>query len=227
MPTYSGTGRTTTYLRERKLRKGAENNTKITSFFTPKQVQPQGAAITDLATSSNSDSDSDESRSTSEAEPEATSLEKDAITRSQQEAAQPFLDTAVDDDDDDNSGLEPPPVIDIVNTLIMEAKKFKSFTSLMHLHALKQFIELWEKYKHIPRICAPMMKASHTVAVSIGKGPYMARKLRTLYKYVARFRMLPPMSAGKHHAHPSLLNNERIAQAIRRYLTVLTDGEVS
>jgi hypothetical protein len=134
------------------------------------------------------------------------------------------LDTTADDDDDIS---EPPPIIDIVKTLIGEAKKFKSFTSLMHLHALKQFIELWEKYKHMPRVRAPMMKASHTIAVSIGKGPYMARKLRTLYKYVAKFHTLPPMSAGKHHAHPSLLNNERIAQAVRRYLTVLADGEVS
>lgn len=162
--------------------------------------------------------------STPETEPEAAPLEEDvSITRLQQEAAQPFLDTAADDDDNDNS-LEPPPVIDIVNTLIIEAKKFKSFISLMHLHALKHFIELWEKYEHIPRIHAPMMKASHTVAVSIGKGPYMAQKL---HKYVAHFRMLPPMSAGKHHAHPSLLDNEQIAQAVCRYLTVLADGEVS
>jgi len=52
------------------------------------------------------------------------------------------LDTAADDNDNDNDSSEPPPVIDIVNTLIIEAKEFKSFTSLMHLHALKQFIEL-------------------------------------------------------------------------------------
>ncbi|KAG2743881.1 hypothetical protein P692DRAFT_201722673 [Suillus brevipes Sb2] len=131
------------------------------------------------------------------------------------------------DDDDNHDFTEPTPVIDTVKKLIIEAKKFKSFTSLVHLHALKQFIELWDKYKWNPRIKAPMMKSSHAFAVSIGKGPYMARKIRTLYKYVARFHTLPPVSAGKHHGHPSLLNNECIAQAVRHYLTVLADGEIT
>jgi len=72
-----------------------------------------------------------------------------------------------------------------------------------------------------------MIKASHTIAVSIGKGPYMARKIRALYRHVAHFQTLPPTNVRKHHAHPSLLNNEQIAQAIRQYLTVLHDGEVS
>jgi hypothetical protein len=70
------------------------------------------------------------------------------------------------------------------------------------------------------------MRASHAVAISIGKGPYFARKVRMLHNYVEKFHTLPPMSAGKHHAHPSLLNNEHIAQAVRRYLTVLANGEV-
>jgi hypothetical protein len=47
-----------------------------------------------------------------------------------------------------------------------------------------------------------------------------------LHNYVEKFHTLPPMSASKHHAHPSLLNNEHIAQAVRRYLTALANGEV-
>ncbi|KIK80912.1 hypothetical protein PAXRUDRAFT_28034 [Paxillus rubicundulus Ve08.2h10] len=88
------------------------------------------------------------------------------------------------------------------------------------------FIELWEKYKKIPKIRAPKMKASHTVATPIGKGPYMACKIHTLYKYVKKFRTLPPVSSGKHHTHPLLLNNEQIVQAIHCYLMVLVDGEI-
>ena len=64
------------------------------------------------------------------------------------------------------------------------------------------------------------------MAISIVKGPYFAHKVRMLHNYVENFCTLPPMNAGKHHAHPSLLNNEHIAQVVRCYLTVLADGEV-
>lgn len=111
--------------------------------------------------------------------------------------------------------------------LIAEAKQFKSFTALMHLYALKRYTELHRQYKANPKVKAPATKASYAVAVSIGKGPYFARKIRTLCRYVERFRTLPPLTAGKHHAHPTLLNNERIAQAVRRYLTVLAFQQIT
>ncbi|KAF9225674.1 hypothetical protein BS17DRAFT_765486 [Gyrodon lividus] len=145
-----------------------------------------------------------------------------AGVKSEHNVASPFLDMTGDDSDSENLV----PIIDTVKQLIKDVKKYKTFTLLLHLNALKQFIELWEKYKRIPKICAPKMKASHTVAMSIGKGPYMACKICTLYKYVKRFQTLPLVSSGKHHAHPSLLNHEQIMQAIRRYLTALADGEI-
>lgn len=223
MPTYSGTARTSTYLRKRKMREGAKNNMTITSFWAPKPRARDTA--NDPQNESGSPSEPSPT-STSDIDITSESIDDIPTFEIQQEAAHPFLDMTADDDDN-HDFTEPTPVIDTVKKLIIEAKKFKSFTSLVHLHALKQFIELWDKYKRNPRIKAPMMKSSRAVAVSIGKGPYMARKIRTLYKYVARFHTLPPVSAGKHHGHPSLLNNERIAQAVRRYLTVLSDGEVS
>ena len=139
------------------------------------------------------------------------------------EPATNFLDMTEDDSDT----VESISVLESVKKLIIDAKKYKSFTSLFYLTSLKQFVELWEKYKQNPRIAAPMVKASHIVASSVGKGPYVARKIRTLYRYVAQFHTLPPTNTGKHHTHPSLLNNERVAQAVHRYLTVLSDGEVS
>lgn len=137
-------------------------------------------------------------------------------------AATDFLDVT----EDDNDVAESISVIESVKRLMHDAKKYRSFTALFHLNSLQQFIELWEKYKQNPRIKAPMVKASHTVSTSVGKGPYFARKIRKLYRYVAQFRTLPPLSTGKYHTHPSLLNDERVAQAVRRYLTVLRDGEV-
>ena len=111
--------------------------------------------------------------------------------------------------------------------LINEAKLFKSFPSLMHLCAVSHFIRLHDEYCKSPKIKNPTMHASYTVARSIGKGPYFARKIRALHRYIARFHTLSPTNSGKHHAHPSLLNNERVLQAVCRHLTVLANGEVS
>lgn len=115
----------------------------------------------------------------------------------------------------------------ILKKLIDEAMKYMAYTPLMHLHAVKRFVELWEFYKRHPKVKAPMRQASILVARSIGKGKYFARKIGTLYKYIKQFHTLPPVNSGKHHAHPSLLNNEGIKHAVRRYLTILTNGEVS
>ncbi|KAF8578546.1 hypothetical protein K439DRAFT_1648756 [Ramaria rubella] len=71
------------------------------------------------------------------------------------------------------------------------------------------------------------MRASIAVAKSVGKGPYFARKIRSLTHYIGHFHTLPPTTAGKHNTHPSLLNNEQIAQAVCRYLTILADGEIT
>ncbi|KAI0092204.1 hypothetical protein BDY19DRAFT_928836 [Irpex rosettiformis] len=78
-----------------------------------------------------------------------------------------------------------------------------------------------------PRIKNPAQRASISIARSVGKGPYFARQLRHLRLYVYRFGTLPPNRSGKHHAHPSLLDNEHISIAVRRYLTILADGEIT
>ena len=73
--------------------------------------------------------------------------------------------------------LESVSTYDTVKKLIVEAKKFKSLTSLVHLYAVKSFVELHAKYFDLPWIKNPIMCASHTVAAYIGKGPYFARKI--------------------------------------------------
>ena len=102
----------------------------------------------------------------------------------------------------------------------------KSFGALFKLHAVRNHLELLERFRHIPNIKNPTTRASLAVAKSVGKGPYFAKKIRCLVMYINRFHTLPPARSGKHHAHPSLLNNERISQAVHRYLTVQEIGEV-
>jgi hypothetical protein len=120
-----------------------------------------------------------------------------------------------------------PPVTAIVARLIKEAKQHKSFSALFKLEAVKKYIELYHKYAQNPRVNNPRTQASDKVATAVGKGKYFSRKIRHLAIYIKKFHTLPPTSAGKHHAHPSLLNNELVAHAVRRYLTVTAAGEVS
>lgn len=238
MPTYSGAGRTTTYLRKRDLQHAAQNNSKITLFFPPKPKQitkttHDGAAMAPQAPEvSQSPPELHSNSETQAASTKPCSI--DPVLAAQpipliadvdttEEPAATFLDTTEDDSD----AIKPISVLESIKKLIIDAKKYKSFTLLFYLTSLKQFVELWEKYKQNPRIKAPMVKASHVVAASVGKGPYVARKICTLYRYVACFHTLPPTNTSKHHAHPSLLNNKRIAQAVCQYLTVLSDGKVS
>jgi hypothetical protein len=130
-------------------------------------------------------------------------------------------------DDEDAQAAEHEPVGVTVSKLTKLAKRHKSLTSLVHLQCIKSYLELCEKYKAKPNIKNPSGRASHAVARSIGKGPYFAKKIVRLKCYIEKFQTLPPTSSGQHHAHPSLLNNERIHQAVTRYLRVQANGEVS
>ncbi|KAH9996426.1 hypothetical protein BJV74DRAFT_883700 [Russula compacta] len=88
-----------------------------------------------------------------------------------------FLDMAEDDDD----ASKPVSELESIKALITSAKRFKLFTSLFYLNAVKEFIKLWDKYKKNSQIKAPMIKASYAISTAIGKGPYMAWKIHKLY----------------------------------------------
>lgn len=133
-----------------------------------------------------------------------------------------WLEMISDDELDDSS----PSVGEIVNKLLKSARRHKSFIALYKLQAVKNYLELTLKYLRNPRVKNPRTRASLAIATAVGKGPYFARKIRHLALYIKKFHTLPPTNSGKHHAHPSLLNNERVAQAVRRYLTVVANGEV-
>jgi hypothetical protein len=134
-----------------------------------------------------------------------------------------FLDPTADDEDE----FARPPVGQVINSLIAEAKKHHSFSALFKLQALKNYLELHAQYHINPKITNLATRASLAIAKSVSKGPYFARKICQLVIYVDKFHTLPPTGSGKHHAHPSLLNNERVYQAVRRFLAVQEDGEVS
>ncbi|KIO02003.1 hypothetical protein M404DRAFT_28230 [Pisolithus tinctorius Marx 270] len=193
MPTYTGTGRTRTYLQEQALRRAAQNNHKITSFFT---LAPQPIMINEeRSTGSTVRHESKALANLPPKVPQLTSCNHNAqsepttselvhttlATPEPQAGDTAVAATFLDVTEDDNDSAESISVMGCINKLMADAKKYKSFTSLFHLSSLKHFINLWDKYKQNPRIKAPMVKASHTIAVSVGKGPYFARKICKLY----------------------------------------------
>jgi hypothetical protein len=115
-----------------------------------------------------------------------------------------FLDPTADDE------YQPPcvPIGTTVTELINDAKKHQSFGALFKLHAVRNYLELLERYCRVPNIKNPATRLSLAVAKSVGKGPYFAKKIRRLVIYINQFRTLPPARLGKHHAHPSLLNSD-------------------
>ncbi|KAG2342076.1 hypothetical protein BDR05DRAFT_949332 [Suillus weaverae] len=93
-----------------------------------------------------------------------------------------FLDPTADDK------LDPlnVPIGKVIEGLIKDATKHKSFSAQFKLHAVRNYLELLEHYQ---------------------------------------FQTLPPSRAGKHHTHPSLLNNKRVHQSVRCFLTVQEAGQ--
>ena len=133
-----------------------------------------------------------------------------------------FLDLTADDK------YEPEhiPVGIIFGNLLKDAKKHNAFGTQFKLHAVRNYLELLEHYWHNPKVKKPATQASQAVTKSVGKGPYLACMIRHLVLYIDKFHTLLPSHVGKHHAHPSLLNNECMYQVVHRFLTVQEAGQV-
>lgn len=245
--TYSGTSRANVYKKQAKLQKAAAGSAKISGFFMPlSKPTKEPVEVVEIGSSSSEEpsSDSDEEWVDIPSIPESHSTPatpapdtpvsdiaseplsgNDAPNNNTDPipSAHSFLDPTADDE------FEPArvPIGTVVSGLIKDATKHKSFGALFKLHAVRNYLELHERYRLNPNVKNPAMRASLVVARSVGKGPYLARQIRHLVIYINKFHTIPPSRAGKHHAHPSLLNNERVYQAVRRYLTVQEAGKVS
>jgi hypothetical protein len=244
---YHGTSRANIFKKQATLRKAAAGSAKISGFFAsvPKLTrQPIEVLEIESSSSEGTSSDSGEedwvdipnlplephsSITPVPSTPVSETAELPSGNNLPNNSTDPvppavsFLNPTADDE----FGPEHIPTGTLVAGLIKDATKHKAFGALFKLHAVRNYLELHERYKLIPNIKNPTMRASLVVAKSVGKGPYLARQIRHLIIYINKFHTLPPSRAGKHHAHPSLLNNERVYQAVRRYLTVQEAGMVS
>ncbi|KAG6885412.1 hypothetical protein C0995_009294 [Termitomyces sp. Mi166 len=136
-----------------------------------------------------------------------------------------LLDITVDDEFDSETSRAQPRIEGLVEQLLKDAKQHKSYGAVFKLQAVKNYFGLCKKFSANPKIKNPQTQAAFAVAKGVGKGAYFARQVAHLIRYMEHFHVLPSLGSGKHHAHPSILNDERVAQAVRRYLTVMPLGE--
>ena len=76
--------------------------------------------------------------------------------------------------EDDNDFDDKWAVGEIVEALIKNAQYHKSYVSLFKLQAVKNYLDLLQKYSQNPKIPNPHTRASLAVAKGVGKGPYFA-----------------------------------------------------
>ncbi|KAJ3538746.1 hypothetical protein NMY22_g5037 [Coprinellus aureogranulatus] len=290
-PSYTGTGRTTKWKKEKQLVQAAAGCGKISSFFKPAaRVQPplpkptveeacSREPVSQLATGRDSIRDSidcapsasligepnDEpvlSGSVTELPPAHDPVSLSVTSDPPMDSApvlpiEPVITAATSDmelaaDDIGSAAASPtesnearavrellgmtveyeinhtrPHISAVLFKLILAARRHKSYSALMKLEAVKHYLELKAKYRRMPAIRNPCTRASLCVAKAVGKGAAFARKVRELALYIDRFHTLPPSNAGKHHAHPSLLNDERVFHAVRRFLAATAAGEIT
>jgi len=96
-----------------------------------------------------------------------------------------------------------------LNTLI----KDKSLLS-----QVKNWLQLILQYINLRLAGYKCMEASQTIAISIGKGKYQARLIRTWTQNFVIYRSILTSMHGKHQKIKSLLGDENIYQMITEYL---------
>lgn len=198
--TYSGTSQSSVFAKQDALCQASQNCAKITSFFPeeaanlmrdsnapPPDFQPDMVEIEwdeDLEQEQldiicqavPQPEDSEERDDPPSAENETNRCEEmeesdvTSIGDLREEMAHEWLNPMTDEED----GFNETPIAEILKKIILKAKKFKAYAPLMHLHAVKRFIELCEVYKINPKINASTCQVSIVVARSIGKGKYFA-----------------------------------------------------
>jgi hypothetical protein len=167
---YTGAGRSSIFAKQANLRKAAKGSRDITSFFAKKvhvkSSEPATVCQHDVSTvSESSDIEPMQTEHTldsslasithkqqQDVNPERihssaqTANLQDALSESKQLDLTEFLDITADDEDELPSQ---PPLCDVVTKLIGEAKRHQSFPALFKLQAVKNYLELLNRYRHL------------------------------------------------------------------------------
>ncbi|KAG6870188.1 hypothetical protein C0995_014736 [Termitomyces sp. Mi166 len=235
LPTYSGTSQATFFKKKKALSKAAKGCKKINSFFVPQVSKERthtseadkGAKKTTeimevhvimgledevqsetvpLVSSPELEEHVDRSFVEEVDEIPVEEVDEIPIEEVDEIPVEELLDITVDDEFDSETSHAWPGIEGLVEQLLKDAKRHKSYGAVFKLQAVKDYLGLCKKFSANPKIKNLRTRAAFAVAKGVGKGAYFARQVAHLIHYMEHFRALPPSGSGKHHAHLSILN---------------------
>ena len=107
-------------------------------------------------------------------------------------------------------------------------KSGRTLKILTQLTAVAEYVKLQDRYQSQPAVCKkPCTRASQAIALRMGKGPYFARQMRYHEHYLIKHQKLPPSNSGARHGRYTLLDNQNILLAVRRYLAAKDLGTIT
>ena len=140
-------------------------------------------------------------------------------------AAREWLD--IDDDDSPQSSKD---ILEIIKTCLKAVKKLKTgrtIKMMTQLVAITEYVKLRARYQTQAKCSKPCLSASIAIARWMGKGGYFARQIRQNERYLLQHQRLPPSKAGAYHGQYTLLDNENVLHAVRRYLAAQDLGTIT
>jgi hypothetical protein len=132
---------------------------------------------------------------------------------------------------DDNDCLQSSKdILEIVKTCLKAVKKLKTgrtIKMMTQLVAVAEYVKLRARYQTHAKCSQPCLSASLAIARRMGKGGYFARQIRRNERYLLQHQRLPPSKAGAYHGQYTLLDNENVLHAVRRYLAAQDLGTIT
>ena len=125
---------------------------------------------------------------------------------------------------------EPPNIMNITDTCLKDVQRDKSKKAMKLLSLLismTKYIKLRTHYKTRKACKQPCLKVSIAIARRMGKGPYLACKIRHTELYLLKHRCLPLPKSYAQGGHHSLLDNEAVLHDVHIYLATQTLGTVT
>jgi len=133
----------------------------------------------------------------------------------------------IDDDDSPQSSKD---ILEIIKTCLKAVKKLKTgrtIKMMTQLVAITEYVKLRARYQTQAKCSKPCLSASIAIARRMGKGGYFARQIRQNERYLLQHQRLPPSKAGAYHGQYTLLDNENVLHAVRRYLAAQDLGTIT
>ena len=132
----------------------------------------------------------------------------------------------INDDDSPESSTD---ILEIIRRCLKEVIQLKTCRTvkmMTQLTAVAEYVKLRARYHTRAKCTRPCESASLAIARRMGKGEYFARQIRRNERHLLQHQQLPPSKVGMYHGQYTLLDNENVLHAVRRYLAAQNLGTI-